>query len=68
MLRDTCAIDAITHGTKLENVAKMLGHATTDMTQPSYLLDGTPKSSGLVQGNERQPLPLLLPLRDIHGG
>jgi len=46
----------------------MLGHATTDMTQPSYLLDGTPKSSGLVQGNERQPLPLLLPLRDIHGG
>jgi integrase len=37
MLRDTCAIDAITHGTKLENVAKMLGHATTDMTQRSYL-------------------------------
>jgi integrase len=37
MLRDTCAIDAITHGTKLENVAKMLGHSTTDMTQRSYL-------------------------------
>ncbi len=37
MLRDTFAIDAITQGVKLENVAKMLGHATTDMTQRSYL-------------------------------
>jgi hypothetical protein len=37
MLRDTFAIDAITRGVKLENVAKMLGHATTAMTQRSYL-------------------------------
>jgi integrase len=37
MLRDTCAIDAITRGVKLENVAKMLGHANTAMTQRSYL-------------------------------
>ena len=37
MLRDTFAIDAITRGVSLDNVAKMLGHATVDMTQKSYL-------------------------------
>lgn len=37
MLRDTFAIDAITRGVSLDNVAKMLGHATTVMTQRSYL-------------------------------
>lgn len=37
MLRDTFAIDAITRGVSLENVAKMLGHATVEMTQRSYL-------------------------------
>jgi integrase len=37
MLRDTFAIDAITRGVSLENVAKMLGHATVAMTQRSYL-------------------------------
>lgn len=37
MLRDTCAIGAITHGVKLENVAKVLGHSTTAQTQRSYL-------------------------------
>jgi integrase len=37
MLRDTCAIDAITHGVDLRDVAKMLGHATTDMTERNYL-------------------------------
>lgn len=37
MLRDTCAIDAILRGVLLENVAKMLGHATVEMTQKSYL-------------------------------
>jgi site-specific recombinase XerD len=37
MLRDTCAIDAISRGMRLENVAKMLGHATVEMTQRSYL-------------------------------
>jgi integrase len=36
-LRDTFAIDAITRGVALENVARMLGHATTQMTQRSYL-------------------------------
>src|ERR1035437_9173898 len=37
MLRDTAAINAITHGVRLENVSKMLGHATITMTQRSYL-------------------------------
>ena len=37
-LRDTCAIDSILRGVSLENVAKLLGHATTQMTQRSYLL------------------------------
>lgn len=37
MLRDTFAIDAITRGVSLENVAKMLGHATVEMTQRAYL-------------------------------
>jgi site-specific recombinase XerD len=37
MLRDTFAIDAISRGVSLENVAKMLGHATVEMTQRSYL-------------------------------
>jgi integrase len=37
MLRDSFAIDAISRGVSLENVAKMLGHATIDMTQRSYL-------------------------------
>jgi integrase len=37
MLRDTFAIDAITRGVSLDNVAKMLGHANTLMTQRSYL-------------------------------
>jgi integrase len=36
-LRDTFAIDAITRGVSLENVAKMLGHATVEMTQRAYL-------------------------------
>ena len=36
MLRDTCAVDAITHGVLIENVAKMLGHATTAMTERAY--------------------------------
>jgi integrase len=36
-LRDTFAIDAITHGTALENVARMLGHSNTQMVQRSYL-------------------------------
>jgi integrase len=36
-LRDTCAIDAIVRGVSLENVSKLLGHATTQMTQKSYL-------------------------------
>ena len=36
-LRDSCAISAITHGVSLENVARMLGHKTTAMTQRSYL-------------------------------
>jgi hypothetical protein len=37
MLRDSLAIGAITHGVSLENVARMLGHKTTAMTQRSYL-------------------------------
>jgi integrase len=37
MLRDTFAISAIVNGVSLDNVAKMLGHATTAMTQRSYL-------------------------------
>jgi integrase len=37
MLRDTFAIDAITRGVALDNVAKMLGHASVEMTQKSYL-------------------------------
>jgi integrase len=37
MLRDTFAIDAILRGVRLDNVAKMLGHATTEMTQKAYL-------------------------------
>lgn len=37
MLRDTFAIDAITRGVSLENVAKMLGHASVEMTQRAYL-------------------------------
>jgi integrase len=37
MLRDTCAISALLRGVRLENVSKMLGHATTQMTQRSYL-------------------------------
>ena len=37
MLRDTFAIDAISRGVALDNVAKMLGHATIEMTQKSYL-------------------------------
>ena len=36
-LRDSLAIGAITHGVSLENVARMLGHASTAMTQRSYL-------------------------------
>lgn len=36
-LRDGFAISAITHGVSLENVARMLGHASTTMTQRSYL-------------------------------
>ena len=37
VLRDSFAIDAITRGVSLENVARMLGHKTTAMTQRSYL-------------------------------
>jgi len=37
MLRDTFAIDMISRGVALENVAKALGHATVQMTQKSYL-------------------------------
>lgn len=37
MLRDTFAIDAITRGVDLTNVAKMLGHSSVEMTQSSYL-------------------------------
>jgi integrase len=37
MLRDTFAIDAITRRVDITNVAKMLGHATTEMTQRAYL-------------------------------
>lgn len=37
MLRDSFAISAIISGVSLENVAKMLGHASTTMTQRSYL-------------------------------
>jgi integrase len=37
MLRDTCAISALLRGVRLENVSKMLGHATTEMTQRAYL-------------------------------
>jgi len=36
-LRDSLAISAITNGVSLENVAKMLGHANTQMVQKSYL-------------------------------
>jgi integrase len=36
-LRDSFAIDAITHGVRLENVAKMLGHANSQMTERAYL-------------------------------
>ncbi|MGC1452069.1 MAG: tyrosine-type recombinase/integrase [Candidatus Sulfotelmatobacter sp.] len=36
-LRDSFAIDLITHGAAIENVARALGHATTAMTQKSYL-------------------------------
>jgi len=37
MLRDTLAINAIVNGVGLENVARMLGHASTAMTERSYL-------------------------------
>jgi site-specific recombinase XerD len=37
MLRDTCAIDAISHGTDLSNVARMLGHKNIQITQRNYL-------------------------------
>ena len=37
MLRDTFAINAIVHGVALDNLSKALGHATTAMTQRSYL-------------------------------
>lgn len=37
MLRDTFAIDAIIRGVSLDNVAKMLGHASVEMTQKAYL-------------------------------
>jgi integrase len=36
-LRDSFAIDLISRGVALENVARALGHATTQMTQKSYL-------------------------------
>jgi integrase/recombinase XerD len=37
MLRDTMAISMIVSGVGLDNVAKALGHASTAMTQRSYL-------------------------------
>ena len=37
MLRDTCAISAIVNGVALDNVSKMLGHATSQMTEKNYL-------------------------------
>jgi integrase len=37
MLRDTCAIDAISRGVDLVNVARMLGHKNVSMTQRCYL-------------------------------
>jgi integrase len=37
MLRDTCAIEAIVRGVRLDNVARMLGHASDQMTQKAYL-------------------------------
>lgn len=36
-LRDSCAIDALLRGVSLENVARMLGHTNTQMTQRSYV-------------------------------
>lgn len=36
-LRDTCAINAIVSGVSLDNVARMLGHASVAQTQKSYL-------------------------------
>jgi hypothetical protein len=37
MLRDTCAIDAISHGVDITHVARMLGHKNIQVTQRSYL-------------------------------
>ncbi|HXJ88890.1 MAG TPA: tyrosine-type recombinase/integrase [Candidatus Binatia bacterium] len=37
MFRDTFAIWHLTHGTRLEHVSKMLGHATTTITERHYL-------------------------------
>jgi integrase len=37
MLRDTFAIWHLTHGTRLDTVSKMLGHATTTITENAYL-------------------------------
>ncbi len=37
MLRDSFAIDLITHGVALENVARAMGHKTSQTTQKSYL-------------------------------
>lgn len=37
MLRDTCAIDAISQGVDIDNVARMLGHKNIQVTQRSYL-------------------------------
>jgi len=62
-LRDSFAIDAITRNVALENVARMLGHATTQMTQRAYLfwvkkrLDSCIEDQRAALARRTQPAP-----------
>jgi len=53
MLRDTFAIDAITRGVELHNIAKMLGHAKTATTENAYLFWTQQRLDDCVESQRR---------------
>jgi len=53
MLRDSFAIDAITRGVELHNIAKMLGHAKTATTENAYLFWTQQRLDDCVESQRR---------------
>lgn len=56
MLRDTCAISAIEDGLSSDDIARMLGHTTTQMTERSYMLWTAKRDSACIENQRRRLL------------